>query len=174
MDLTMADLEENLRARDSADLKQALRKQSLTPEATEMAQKILLERGEALVPAAEPLPVENPSLGGLYAGRLNRERFFGWIVVLASLTLLLSLVEVVRDFPSDLIWGVSLVLCGVMTVPVAKRFHDLDKSGWYAILAFVPVISLLVMVYLFFWKGTSGSNRYGPDRLEQDQEQELE
>lgn len=172
MDLTMADLEENLRARDSADLKHALRKQSLTPEAAEMAQKILLERGETLVPAADPVPAESTAQGGLYAGRLNRERFFGWIVVLASLTLLLTLVEVLRDFPSDLIWGVSLLLCGVMTVPVAKRFHDLDKSGWYAVLAFVPVISLLVMAYLFFWKGTSGSNRFGPDRLEQDEELE--
>ncbi|MDE2584982.1 MAG: DUF805 domain-containing protein [Betaproteobacteria bacterium] len=168
----MADLEENLRARDSADLKQALRKQSLTPEATELAQKILLERGEIPLPMVDPALPEKASLGSLYAGRLNRERFFGWIVVLASLTLLLTLVEVLRDFPSNLILGISLVLCGVMTVPVAKRFHDLNKSGWYSLLASVPLISLLVMAYLFFWKGTSGPNRFGPDRLEQDEELE--
>ena len=171
MDLTMADLEENLRARDSADLKQALSKQTLTPEATEIAKSILAERGEAM-PALAAM-ADDPSVTesrSLYSGRLNRERFFGWMVVLACLTLLLSLVEVLRDFPGELILGVSLILCGIMTVPLAKRFHDLDKSGWYAVLAFVPVISLFVMAYLFFWKGSSGPNQYGADRLEQDQE----
>lgn len=167
MDVTLTDLEEHLRERDSADLQQALRHQTLTPEATEIAQRILTERGEEIPAIPEPSAPEKKSL---YSGRLNRERFFGWMMVLASLTLLLSLVDVLRDLPQHFTLAASLLLCGAMTAPLAKRFHDLDKSGWYTLLAFVPLISLFVMVYLFFWKGTSGANRFGPDRLEQDEE----
>jgi uncharacterized membrane protein YhaH (DUF805 family) len=70
-----------------------------------------------------------------------------------------------------------------------KRLHDLDKSGWwilapYGLLIFgiiiliaggdhvvTAAISLLIMIpallfqpALFFWPGTRGPNRFGPDQ----------
>jgi uncharacterized membrane protein YhaH (DUF805 family) len=48
----------------------------------------------------------------------------------------------------------------------AKRWHDRDKSGWWALVAFVPVIGgIWTLVECGFLKGTAGPNRFGADPL---------
>jgi uncharacterized membrane protein YhaH (DUF805 family) len=44
----------------------------------------------------------------------------------------------------------------------AKRWHDLGKSGWWALLVFVPVVGwLAVLVANGLVRGTPGVNRFG-------------
>ena len=45
------------------------------------------------------------------------------------------------------------------------RFHDLNYSGWFALLLFIPYVDLLVGLYVIFASGTDGPNKYGPDPL---------
>lgn len=47
----------------------------------------------------------------------------------------------------------------------ARRLHDIDRSGWWQLLIFVPVIGWLVLLYFFVLKGTHGNNSFGPDPL---------
>lgn len=44
-----------------------------------------------------------------------------------------------------------------------KRLHDVDKSGWFIILLFIPIISFIWGLYMLFADGTVGPNRYGND-----------
>jgi uncharacterized membrane protein YhaH (DUF805 family) len=47
-----------------------------------------------------------------------------------------------------------------------KRWHDRDKSGWWSLIMFVPIIgSLWMFIELGFLRGTEGPNRFGPDPL---------
>lgn len=48
-----------------------------------------------------------------------------------------------------------------------RRLHDLDKSGWFALLLCVPVVNILFSLYTLCFKGTEGPNRFGPDPLQQ-------
>ena len=41
------------------------------------------------------------------------------------------------------------------------RLHDVNLSGWYLFLGFVPLISGLFSLYLLFAPGTDGENDYG-------------
>ena len=43
-----------------------------------------------------------------------------------------------------------------------KRFHDINKSGWYVLLFFLPVVNFLTFLYLLFKKGTEDANPFGP------------
>jgi len=48
----------------------------------------------------------------------------------------------------------------------AKRWHDQDKSGWWQLIAAIPLIGwLIVMAMCGLIKGTSGTNNYGEDPL---------
>jgi len=48
-----------------------------------------------------------------------------------------------------------------------KRFHDRNKSGWWILIQFVPVIGpFWYFVEAFCLKGTTGPNRFGPDPLQ--------
>ena len=47
-----------------------------------------------------------------------------------------------------------------------KRYHDRNKSGWWVLIALVPVIGgLWYLIEAGFLRGTSGPNQYGPDPL---------
>ena len=47
-----------------------------------------------------------------------------------------------------------------------KRYHDLDKSGAWLLVAFIPVIGgLIYFVQAGCLRGTVGANRYGADPL---------
>ena len=57
-----------------------------------------------------------------------------------------------------------VVLCSFAVT--AKRWHDRDKSGWWVLIGFIPVIGFLwTLVECGCLKGTDGDNRYGPDPL---------
>jgi uncharacterized membrane protein YhaH (DUF805 family) len=47
-----------------------------------------------------------------------------------------------------------------------KRFHDRDKSGWWVLIALVPIIGgLWYLIECGFLEGTKGPNKFGPDPL---------
>lgn len=46
-----------------------------------------------------------------------------------------------------------------------RRLHDTDRSGWWLLIAFVPLVGAIVLFVFFCTRGTSGPNRFGPDPL---------
>ena len=51
--------------------------------------------------------------------------------------------------------------CAAVSV---KRWHDRDKSGWWALVYLIPLIGLLwTLVANGLLRGTAGANRFGED-----------
>jgi uncharacterized membrane protein YhaH (DUF805 family) len=48
-----------------------------------------------------------------------------------------------------------------------RRLHDLDRTGWWILLALIPVVGDIILLIWFCFKGTDGPNRFGADRLAQ-------
>lgn len=44
-----------------------------------------------------------------------------------------------------------------------KRLHDVDKSGWFLIFFFIPIVNFIFGLYMLLADGTVGPNRYGDD-----------
>lgn len=66
---------------------------------------------------------------------------------------------------------VSLVVLLVALWPSiavgVKRCHDRDRSGWFLLIAFIPLIGgLWLLIELGCLRGTVGPNRFGPDPLQ--------
>jgi uncharacterized membrane protein YhaH (DUF805 family) len=62
----------------------------------------------------------------------------------------------------------TLYLLAVLIPSIAlsiRRLHDRDKSGWWFLLAFIPLIGALILLVWFALPGTAGNNRFGPDPL---------
>ncbi len=47
-----------------------------------------------------------------------------------------------------------------------RRLHDMDRSGWWALLILAPVVGSIVLMIWSAFKGTEGSNRFGADPLQ--------
>jgi uncharacterized membrane protein YhaH (DUF805 family) len=70
------------------------------------------------------------------------------------------------------------ILCSILTVVVSiaavwsgiclgiKRYHDLNKSGAWVLIQFVPLIGpFWYLIEAGFFRGTAGSNRFGADPI---------
>jgi uncharacterized membrane protein YhaH (DUF805 family) len=44
-----------------------------------------------------------------------------------------------------------------------RRLHDIDRSGWWALLIFLPILGWFTLFVFACLDGTRGSNRFGPD-----------
>lgn len=54
------------------------------------------------------------------------------------------------------------ILIPTLAVSV-RRLHDIEKSGWWYLINFVPCIGQLVFLVFCCIAGTPGENKYGPD-----------
>jgi uncharacterized membrane protein YhaH (DUF805 family) len=79
-----------------------------------------------------------------FNGRAARSEFWYWFLF----TVLVSIAAGLGD--------------GVLAVSI-RRLHDLDRSGWWYLLIFIPLIGLIVLLVWYCTRGTVGSNRFGPD-----------
>lgn len=98
-------------------------------------------------------------------GRISRQRFWLWGVgaVLGLGLVLRGLLGVagVGAVRADAI--VNLLLVWPAVVISVKRWHDRGQSGWWVLVALVPVIGWLWMLWANgFLRGTAGTNRFGP------------
>ena len=67
-------------------------------------------------------------------------------------------------FQGDLVFVFS-ILSIANTIPLwaaaVRRLHDTDKSGWFVLISFIPIIGLFI-IYLLIVDGSKGKNRFGP------------
>lgn len=97
--------------------------------------------------------------------RADRPAYWYWVLF----GLLLGIVTAILDSaifpvsamsPLNTIAGLVLLLPG-LAVSV-RRLHDIDRTGWWVLLA-LSIIGALVLIYWACQPGTRGPNRFGPD-----------
>jgi uncharacterized membrane protein YhaH (DUF805 family) len=103
-----------------------------------------------------------------FQGRIGRARW--WLMVLLSIVASGIAARINLSTSGDPRYGIGGILEIVMlwvTLAVAvKRWHDRDKSGWWVLIYFVPIIGWIwVLVENGCLRGTPGPNRFGPDTL---------
>ncbi len=44
-----------------------------------------------------------------------------------------------------------------------RRLHDTNRSGWWLLIALIPIIGALVLLVFYVLPGTAGPNKFGED-----------
>jgi len=101
-------------------------------------------------------------------GRLNRLPYFIRVTVLGGLQRLLFKVLgnnnlALGSLFRGLLFVVLVAGATIILVQVIKRLHDMEHSGWYALLLLVPIANIALGLFLTFKKGTVGPNSFGAD-----------
>jgi len=96
-----------------------------------------------------------------FGGRASRSAFWYWILFVVLIHIAVSIV--LGD--DEVVWLlVSLALVLPNIAVWVRRLHDIDRTGWWFLLFFVP-IAFIVPIYWACCRGTQGSNRFGSDPL---------
>ena len=99
-----------------------------------------------------------------FSGRARRAEY--WYYTLA--TLIINLILTIADYAmgSDIgilstIYGLAVFLPGLAVA--VRRLHDVNKSGWFILIAFIPIIGFIWLLILLATEGNYGPNQYGAD-----------
>ena len=122
-----------------------------------------------------------------FNGRINRS---GWWLLNLPIFTIFAIYVIAYNFPAKISLGFIplLVLVWVHLAVTAKRWHDKEKSAWWILFHFIPLIGSVcvlssqlssgwwLLIHLFtvinglwgcfefgFNRGTEGSNRFGAD-----------
>ena len=123
-----------------------------------------------------------------FNGRSRRKEFWLFILLMIVVSVVATTIDSMLGM-SGLILGVygplTLIVALALLTPQlsvsVRRLHDTNRSGWWVLLGFVPVATMIVsyqtglavlnllsvvafvLIYFFVLDGTKGPNQYGPD-----------
>lgn len=102
---------------------------------------------------------------GKYAtfnGRAVRSRYWFWVlftvIVLIILNIIRFTVSAVGGSALQLLFELATLLPSIAVA--ARRLHDTDRSGWWQLLAFVPIVGFIILLVRDRQPGTPGANRF--------------
>ena len=154
---------------------------------------MMMNNAQNLTTSAQ-LPADHPLSA---KGRFSRLSYLGWLsllsLVITGLVIAASLLMgigtvIMANTPANpnalfdtLFSGSGLLIFGIMgllffylgLVLSIRRLHDINLSGWWMLVGFIPVINFLFFLYISVMPGTATVNRFGPPRPTQSWEKVL-
>lgn len=99
-----------------------------------------------------------------FEGRACRSEFWFYTLFIFIASVVLQLIDAATG-----IGVLSPIFALATLIPsiavAARRLHDTDRSGWWYLLVFVPLVGAIVLIIWFCSRGTTGANRFGGDPL---------
>lgn len=104
-----------------------------------------------------------------FKGRARRKEYWYFFLFNTIIAIVLSFADLVFKTEvtaqgTGMISSIYSLLILIPSIAVGvRRLHDLDKSGWWMLIGIIPLIGAIVLIYFFVQDGQAGSNRFGPD-----------
>ncbi|AWV43641.1 DUF805 domain-containing protein [Hafnia alvei] len=100
-----------------------------------------------------------------FSGRARRKEYWMFALIQGTVWAILYVLMLTSD--SSLIAGIFIVFVLATLVPslavVVRRLHDIERSGWFYFISFIPVVGPIILLVWSCKAGTTGANRYGAD-----------
>ena len=105
-----------------------------------------------------------------FDGRINRAPVWAGVLVLIGANVVLAIIGSVLGMifgPLSYLASIgSLILIYPAVALYAKRWHDQAKSGWWTLIALVPLLGAIYTIYMLGIKeGEPDANQYGQNPL---------
>ncbi len=97
-----------------------------------------------------------------FTGRAVRSEywFFALFSVIIGVVLAVVDAQIFGASVSGGLWSLATFLPS-LAVGV-RRLHDTDRSGWFLLIALIPLIGVILLIVWLATQGTPGANRFGP------------
>ena len=107
-----------------------------------------------------------------FNGRARRKEYWMftlWNFIFALLAVLLDysfgiVYPLVGYGPLYIAYALFVLVPGIAVA--VRRLHDIGKSGWMYLVAFIPIAGFILLLILFIKEGDQGNNSYGEDPKE--------
>ncbi|MBT9551742.1 MAG: DUF805 domain-containing protein [Hydrogenophaga sp.] len=91
-----------------------------------------------------------------FEGRATRSEYWWWVLFVFAVAIVMG---VLRLGTIGNLFSLATLLPSIAVG--ARRLHDIGKSGWWQLIALIPLIGWLVLIY---WavQPSEGDNAFGP------------
>lgn len=97
----------------------------------------------------------------VFGGRARRKEYWFFFLFNLIATMILGAIDGAIG-SAGILGGLYALAVIVPSIAVAvRRLHDTDRSGWWLLIALIPVIGIIVLLVFMLQDGKSGSNQYG-------------
>lgn len=103
-----------------------------------------------------------------FSGRARRKEYWMFALINIIISIVLTLVDMgLGSYNATFSTGVlSLIYSLAVFIPSiavsVRRLHDTNHSGWWILLAFIPIIGALILLVIFCFNSKE-DNEYGPN-----------
>jgi uncharacterized membrane protein YhaH (DUF805 family) len=99
----------------------------------------------------------------VFGGRASRSEYWFFVLfeILLYVVLIIADIAAFRGAMNVFSTLASLVLFLPGLAVLVRRLHDTDRSAWWILIPFVPIIGSIWLIVLLCERGTEGANRYG-------------
>lgn len=98
-----------------------------------------------------------------FSGRAVRSEFWYWVLFCFILGIATAILDM-AIFPGSQISPLNSIASLVTLLPSlavgARRLHDIDRTGWWQLIAFT-IVGTIVLIYWYCQPGQPGDNRFG-------------
>jgi uncharacterized membrane protein YhaH (DUF805 family) len=89
-----------------------------------------------------------------FDGRAQRSEYWWFILFIILAGIVLSAIS------NTIGMLFSLATLVPSIAAAARRLHDTNRSGWLQLIALIPLIGWIILIYLLAQEGSTGSNRF--------------
>ena len=98
----------------------------------------------------------------VFKGRASRSEYW-WFQLIVSPSYFIS--TFLENEISYFFLGITLFTLIPAISAGVRRLHDINRSGFFLLISFIPFIGGLVLLFFLIPEGTKGKNKFGPDPL---------
>lgn len=103
----------------------------------------------------------------VFSGRARRTEYWMFVLfnmIFAIVAMILdnvlgTAIEGIGYGPVYLLYMLVVLIPGLAVS--ARRLHDVGKSGWFMLIAIIPIVGAIWLLVLFCTEGVAGANNYG-------------
>ncbi len=102
-----------------------------------------------------------------FSGRARRSEYWYFFLFLVIVDTVASILDSALFGDLSALYLIATLALIVPSIAAGvRRLHDTNRSGWWLLLGFIPVIGAIVLIVFFCQRGTAGPNQFGPDPLQ--------
>lgn len=104
-----------------------------------------------------------------FNGRSRRKEYWYFVLFNILISIALTVIDgLTGSFNPETGYGLlsSIYTLAVLIPSIAvgvRRLHDTGRSGWWLLIALIPLIGALILLYFLICSGDGESNEYGSD-----------
>lgn len=103
-----------------------------------------------------------------FDGRAHRTEFWMFVLVNIIVSIGLNIVDAIIGtdgaLGAGLLSSIYALAILIPTLAVAvRRLHDIGRSGWWLLIALIPIVGFIILIVWYATKGERAANRYGPN-----------